>query len=233
MRGICNPLVSGTKMKIIKQSLEDQAATYLRTQILDGKFEIGAKIVESALAKDLELSRSTIRMALNTLAHEGLVVQKPYAGWQVIDLTEDDLLELYDLRVALETRAAWLAAERITEEGKARLRELMTHYLTVGRTDNVTGYEISKVDLALHSLIIELSDNQRFIQIYQNMANQILIYFNIDHWDHDPQDSAESHVPLIEAICRGDSETAQRIAGEHITTFPIIGLKFRQQQTKA
>ena len=152
-------------MKIIKQSLEELAATYLRTQILDGKFEMGTKLVESTLAKDLELSRSTIRMALNTLAHEGLVVQKPYVGWQVIDLTEDDLLELYDLRVALETRAAWLAAERINEEGQLRLRELMNHYLEVGRSAGVTGYEISKIDLALHTLIIELSDNQRFNQI--------------------------------------------------------------------
>jgi DNA-binding GntR family transcriptional regulator len=223
----------GTIMKIIKHSLEEQAATYLRTQILDGKFEMGAKLVESMLAKNLELSRSTIRMALNTLAHEGLVVQKPYVGWQVIDLTEGDLLELYDLRVALETRAAWLAAERINEEGQLRLRELMNHYLYVGRSAEVTGYEISKIDLALHTLIIELSDNQRFSQIYQNMANQILIYFNIDHWDHDPKDSAESHLPLVEAICNGDSETAQTLAGEHITTFPVIGLKFRKQHSSS
>lgn len=214
-------------MKIIKQSLEEQAATYLRTQVLNGEFEMGSKLVESTLAKDLELSRSTIRMALNTLAHEGLVIQKPYVGWQVIDLKENDLLELYDLRMALETRAAWLAAERIDEEGKQRLRELMNHYLAVGTSVGVTGYEISKMDLALHTLIIELSDNQRFSQIYQNVANQILIYFNIDHWEHDPKDSAESHVPIIEAICNGEKEIAKELAGEHITPFPIIGLKLK------
>lgn len=221
----------GTIMKIIKQSLEELAATYLRTKILDGKFEMGTKLVESTLAKDLELSRSTIRMALNTLAHEGLVIQKPYVGWHVIDLTEGDLLELYDLRVALETRAAWLAAERINEEGRLRLRELMNHYLEIGRSDEATGYEISKIDLALHTLIIELSDNQRFNQIYQNIANQILIYFNIDHWDHDTKDSAESHIPLVEAICNGESETAKTLAGEHITSFPVIGLKLRKQHS--
>jgi DNA-binding GntR family transcriptional regulator len=220
-------------MKIVKQSLEGQATTYLRTKILAGKFQMGEKLVESVLAKNLELSRSTIRMALNSLAHEGLVVQKPYIGWQVIDLTENDLLEIYDLRVALETRAAWLAAERINDEGKSRLRELMNHYLEVGRRVGVTGYEISKIDLALHTLIIELSDNQRFNQIYQNIANQILIYFNIDHWEYDPKDSAESHVPLVEAICNGDSETAQMIAGEHITTFPVIGVKFREHHSES
>ncbi len=57
-------------MKIVKQSLEEQAAGYLRELILSGKYGMGEKLVESSLAKDLELSRSTVRMALNTLAHE-------------------------------------------------------------------------------------------------------------------------------------------------------------------
>ncbi|GAL04621.1 propionate catabolism operon transcriptional regulator of GntR family [Photobacterium aphoticum] len=57
-------------MKINKQSLEEQATDYLRQQIVNGDMAQGEKIVESTLAKDLELSRSTVRMALNSLAHE-------------------------------------------------------------------------------------------------------------------------------------------------------------------
>ena len=57
-------------MIINKQSLEEQATDYLREKIVNGEMEQGEKIVESTLAKDLELSRSTVRMALNTLSHE-------------------------------------------------------------------------------------------------------------------------------------------------------------------
>ncbi|PSW00631.1 GntR family transcriptional regulator [Photobacterium lipolyticum] len=216
-------------MKIVKQSLEEQAAAYLRKLILDGKYGMGEKLVESALAKDLELSRSTVRMALNTLAHEGLVIQKPYVGWQVINITENDLWELYHLRVALETRSAWLAAENITDEGKSRLHDLMDYYLEVGRNEAVTCQEISKLELELHTLIIELSGNMRLHQIYRNVANQMLIYFNIDHADYDPEESARSHLPLVDAICSGNSAAASKLANENITTYSVIGHKFKQQ----
>ncbi len=216
-------------MKIVKQSLEEQAATYLRSLILNGKYGMGEKLVESSLAKDLELSRSTVRMALNTLAHEGLVVQKPYVGWQVIQLTENDLWELYHLRVALETRSAWLAAEHITEEGKSRLNDLMEYYLEVGRSEGVTCQQISKLELELHTLIIELSGNMRLHQMYRNVANQMLIYFNIDHADYDPEESALSHMPLVSAICSGNSAEAAKLAEENITTYSVIGHKFKEQ----
>ncbi|MCG7587376.1 GntR family transcriptional regulator [Photobacterium proteolyticum] len=219
-------------MKIVKQSLEEQAAGYLRELILSGKYGMGEKLVESALAKDLELSRSTVRMALNTLAHEGLVVQKPYVGWQVINITENDLWELYHLRVALETRSAWLAAEHITEEGKTRLHDLMDYYLQVGRSEGVTCLQISKLELELHTLIIELSGNMRLHQIYRNVANQMLIYFNIDHASYDPEESALSHLPLVEAICAGESGKALKLAEENITVYSVIGHKFREQHLK-
>lgn len=64
-------------MTISKESLESQATRYLRERILDGTLALGEKLVESALSKQLDLSRSTVRMALNSLVHEGLVVQKP------------------------------------------------------------------------------------------------------------------------------------------------------------
>ncbi|ANS84881.1 Nta operon transcriptional regulator [Vibrio scophthalmi] len=115
-------------MIINKQSLEEQATDYLREKIVNGEMEQGEKIVESTLAKDLELSRSTVRMALNTLSHEGLVVQKPYAGWHVFMLDEDDLWELYNLRVALESQAAAMAAEKASEQDKRALSELFQEY---------------------------------------------------------------------------------------------------------
>ena len=125
-------------MKISKQSLEEQAANYLRKQILDGIYKSGDKLVESGLAKSLELSRTTVRMALNTLANEGLVYQKPYAGWQVITMNDDDLWELYHLRVALESQSAEMAAERINDEKRACLWEYTNEFMALCERDDVT-----------------------------------------------------------------------------------------------
>ncbi|WMC11002.1 GntR family transcriptional regulator [Oceanimonas pelagia] len=213
--------------KIIKSSLEEQAADYLRELILSGHYQMGQKLVESALARELELSRSTIRMALNTLAHEGIVVQTPYVGWQVIDLNEHDLWEIFHLRVALEPRSAWLAAERLSDEGRRRLQEMMALFLEKAATPGVDSQELSRMELQLHSLIVELSENQRLYSIYQNVANQMLIYFNIDLVTYEPEEIAGSHQPLVDAICAGDAELAARLAEENITTFSEIGEKFK------
>ncbi|NHH99719.1 GntR family transcriptional regulator [Oceanimonas sp. MB9] len=213
--------------KIIKSSLEEQAADYLRELILSGHFRMGQRLVESALARELELSRSTVRMALNTLAHEGIVVQTPYVGWQVIDLNEHDLWELFHLRVALEPISAWLAAERLSAEGRERLRQMMNLFLEKAATPGVDSQELSRMELSLHSLIVELSENQRLYGIYQNVANQMLIYFNIDLVTHEPAEIAASHQPLVDAICAGNAELASRLAKENITTFSEIGEKFK------
>jgi DNA-binding GntR family transcriptional regulator len=61
----------------------------------------------------MDLSRGTVRAALHRLVTEGLVVQRPYAGWEVASLTSRDAWELYALRGALEALAARLAAENM------------------------------------------------------------------------------------------------------------------------
>ncbi|MDF2152296.1 GntR family transcriptional regulator [Vibrio sp. CAU 1672] len=216
-------------VKFNKSSLEDQAVSYLRDLILNGNYKMGERMVESALAKELELSRSTIRMALNTLSHEGLVVQKPYAGWQVIEINEQDLWEIYHLRVAIESRSAWLAAIKADDENKQQLKELMSDFEHAAQTADVTTQTMSKYELELHSLIVSMSHNSRFVNIYRHVANQMLLFFNIDLASHDPESIVEAHRPLVEAICNNDPQAAAFHAEEHISTFKEVGEKFRLQ----
>ncbi|WP_428775052.1 GntR family transcriptional regulator [Vibrio sp.] len=216
-------------VKFNKSSLEDQAVSYLRDLILNGSYKMGERIVESSLAKELELSRSTIRMALNTLSHEGLVVQKPYAGWQVIEINEQDLWEIYHLRVAIESRAAWLAAIKADDENKQQLKELMADFEVVANSEDVTTQTLSKYELELHSLIVDMSQNSRFINVYRHLSNQMLLFFNIDLATHEPASIVNAHKPLVEAIINNDPQAAAYHAEEHISTFKEVGDKFREK----
>lgn len=216
--------------KFNKSSLEEQAASFLRDQILTGTYKMGEKIVESSLAKELELSRSTIRMALNTLFHEGLVIQKPYVGWQVIEINETDIWEIYHLRIAIETRASWLAATSINDEGKKQLTELMRDFITSAKSEQVTTQKLSKFELELHSLIVELSQNERLIRIYRNVSNQMFLFFNIDLAAYDPLSIAQAHQPLIDAICSGQPDEAAQHAEKHLSTCKEVSDQFRAQQ---
>lgn len=216
--------------KFNKSSLEEQAAGYLRDLILNGSFKMGEKIVESALAKELELSRSTIRMALNTLSHEGLVVQKPYVGWQVIEIDEHDVWELYHLRIAIESRSAWLAATKADEDGKNKLIQLMQEFAEEAENSQITTQRKSKFELEFHSLIVSLSDNGRLANIYRNVSNQMLLFFNIDLENYDPKNILAAHQPLVDAICNNDPQTAAFHAEEHISTFKDVGKKLQERQ---
>ncbi|MGR5237139.1 GntR family transcriptional regulator [Vibrio alfacsensis] len=211
-------------MKINKQSLEEQATEYIREMITNGQLELGSKIVESTLSKELELSRSTVRMALNSLSHEGLVIQKPYVGWHVFTLDSDELWELYNMRVAIESQAAAMAAERATEQDKKDLIEFYDEFCRV--CDSVSDeLVICKMDFEFHRKVVELSHSPRFAKIYAQVANQLKSYIEMTHIEYDLSQSGLSHKPLVDAICAGDSEKAWLEAKENITTFTELSGK--------
>src|SRR3546814_8490069 len=85
-------------MTIDKRSLDRQAADWLREAIIDGRFTSGMKLTEVGLAGEVGLSRSTVRTALQRLCADGLVIQRPYSGWEIAPLrSEEHTSELQSL----------------------------------------------------------------------------------------------------------------------------------------
>ncbi|UJZ95753.1 GntR family transcriptional regulator [Photobacterium damselae subsp. damselae] len=212
-------------MKINKQSLEEQATEFIRNMIVSGQLAMGEKIVESTLSKDLELSRSTVRMALNSLSHEGLVVQKPYVGWHVFTLSQDDLWELYNLRVAIESQAAVMAAERATEEDKQELSRIYQEFCQFCLNDSLDIIEVCEKDFELHRKVVEISKSNKFIKIYEQISNQLKSYIKLTHHDYDLSQSGISHNGIVNAIIAGDANRAWLESKENITTFTDLNRK--------
>ncbi|AWK84208.1 TPA: GntR family transcriptional regulator [Photobacterium damselae] len=206
-------------MKINKQSLEEQATEFIRNMIVSGQLAMGEKIVESTLSKDLELSRSTVRMALNSLSHEGLVVQKPYVGWHVFTLSQDDLWELYNLRVAIESQAAVMAAERATEEDKKELSRIYQDFCQFCLNDSLDIIAVCEKDFEFHRKVVEISKSNKFIKIYEQISNQLKSYIKLTHHDYDLSQSGISHNGIVDAIIAGDANRAWLESKENITTF--------------
>jgi DNA-binding GntR family transcriptional regulator len=202
---------------INKRSLEDQAADILRQDIIDGELVPGVRLVETALAKEYSLSRGTIRTALHKLGTEGLVTQIPYAGWSVSTLDEQDVWELYTLRATLEGMAARLAAEKICEEGAARLQSEYQQLLALCKADDLKA--ITLADLNLHKMIIDLSGHKRLALQYRLIENQFLVYIAASNRVFDPHQVGSSHEALVAAICAGRGEQAEMEAVKNITGF--------------
>ncbi|MGB3371652.1 MAG: GntR family transcriptional regulator, partial [Rhodococcus sp. (in: high G+C Gram-positive bacteria)] len=82
-------------------------ADQIRDRIIDGSYAPGEQINEANVAAELEISRGPVREALQRLNQEGLLVSYRNRGVFVVELSSDDVAEIYDARAAIEVGAAW------------------------------------------------------------------------------------------------------------------------------
>lgn len=202
------------KAEIIKRSLDAQVADVLRRRIVSGELANGARLTEVALATEFGLSRGPIRAALQQLANEQLVRQKPYSHWEVRRLTQQDVWELNTLRSALEALAAKLAARNIDPAGAASLRSALARLRTAcaaGDRDQITN-----ADFDLHRTIVELARHERLRQSYLLLEQQVrMLIIAVNAPLSDLRIVDRSHDAMIEAICQGDSRLAEQLVANH------------------
>ena len=199
---------------INKQSLEAQAADLLRRQILRGELKAGQRLLETPIADRFGLSRGTIRAALRRLIEEGLVCHVPYTGYQVIDFGDHDLWELYTLRAALESLGTRLAALRINEQGIGELRAAFAQLMAAAQSEDHEAAD--RLDRELHKLIVRLSGHERLLEHYVRVENQFRVYIALSNREVDAREICESHRDLVDSICAGDAERAERLARANI-----------------
>lgn len=196
-----------------RKSLADQAADMLRQGILDGTFPPGSKLVETWLAEQMQLSRGTVRAALRELTHEGLVRAIPYTGWEVAELTIRDAQELCVVRSALEALAARLAAVAISPETAERVRQAYDRLADAARRRNRR--QCVEADLALHRTILEIAGNAQLIFLYEQIEQRIRMFVAFSDMDSGFDELVAWHTSLVNSICEGEADVAERIAREN------------------
>lgn len=206
--------MSRKQTTIVPRSLDVQAADVLREQILNGTFAPGARLLEIELAEQFNLSRGTIRSALQQLTFEGLVVQFPYRGCAVSGLSAQDAWELYTLRGALEGLAARLVAETITPNKIAPLN--LALQTLVEAAEQNSWQAVAKADFSLHEAIVQFTNHRRLQAQYKIVGQQIQLYIISSNALNPNLDSiVEEHKQLVSAICSGNGAIAEQIARDH------------------
>ncbi|MBS3652245.1 GntR family transcriptional regulator [Pseudaminobacter sp. 19-2017] len=195
-------------------NLEVEIARDLQADILDGIWKPGDRLVELDLAERYKVSQGTVRAALKYLQANGLVQHRPRRGNFVIDVTKEDINEISVLRDTLESLGARLAAQAIDDAGRTALIavfEDMRRAAKSGRRKRLV-----ELDLAFHRTVIEISGNRRLREIYRQLESQALLFLRMaDAFYPEAEEIIDLHVPLLEAICRGDAETAFALAQRH------------------
>jgi DNA-binding GntR family transcriptional regulator len=182
-----------------------------RRQILPGDL-----LSENSLARECKMSRTPVREAIRRLAQEGALVVLPNRGVVVARLTMEDLDEIYGVREVLEGLAARLAAQRISEAGLARLRELldgMERALGAGEHS-----QFSRLDMEFHGEVAKQARNKRLMALLDTMRTaNAAAYFSPSLQERNPRGrtSLSEHRSIYEAIAAHDAETAERRTRDH------------------
>lgn len=199
------------------QNLRDHIVQRIRRAILGGTYKLGERLVESAIANQLGVSRAPVREALATLEQEGIVARVPRRGYFVVDFTEKDIEELYSLRLLLETEALRRTTDRALEQDLDEMQHLVDDLgeAALQKSDPET---IVALDMSFHKLICRTADHSRLCSAWESLRVQTQLLIGMTsrtHYDH-PDEPRKWHQRILNAIRDKDVERAEMILAEHI-----------------
>jgi len=195
--------------------LAEDAADRIRDEILSGRLTRGERLVEAKIAAALHVSRGPVREAFKLLRAEGLLQEEPRRGTYVVSLSPDDVRELYDLRAAVEARAAKLVARSRDERDLALLRSRLDTLARAASEGDVRA--VSRADLEFHEAVARCSGNGRLLAVFQRSAPLLKTLLALDeHLYASLDEVADEHRPMLEAIELGDGDLASRRFEEHV-----------------
>ncbi|GAC1424654.1 MAG: GntR family transcriptional regulator [Acidobacteriaceae bacterium] len=200
--------------------VKDALAERLRAEIVSGGLRPGVRIVEGTWARRLGVAQASIREAINILGHEGFVIKASGRSARVVNLSEEDVLQLYQVRGALEGLAARLAAERGAETaGLAEAVDGMRKAAREGR-----GAELLDADLQFHVELCRISGNDYLFE----QARKVLLPFfafvrirmlasgqDTSLWDRD----LEAHQRILDLIREGEGRVAEQYVSRVMARF--------------
>ena len=196
-------------------SLADQVFEKLENDIIQGVYKRGELLTELKLVEQLGVSRTPIREALRRLEQERLI-EDTGKGSRVLGITEDDLLDIMNIRERIEGLAAYYAALNITPEGLKELThivDLQEFYFSKRDKEH-----LRQVDDAFHDMICTLSRRSVISDTLEPLMRKTRRYrrISIDDWQR-TTDTMHEHRAMYEAIASGNAELAQELTTRHIT----------------
>ena len=197
-----------------EESLAEQTYRTLRRKVILGHYPQGSRLVESALATELAVSRLPIREALPQLQNEGFVRSLPRRSSRVMLWTVADVTELYDARLSLETLAARLAATAVA--AGASLSPLQAAIDAEHRAlDSEDWLAAAEASTVVHDAIVEIGGSSLLGSLMRGISGRTtwLSYLTSSR---DPHVQWAGHHGLLEAIRTGNDRLAESIAFAHI-----------------
>jgi DNA-binding GntR family transcriptional regulator len=191
--------------------LKDVAYDQIKERILDERFEPGRFLSERELIELLEMSKTPIKSALTRLEAEGFVTVFSKQGIIINDLAINRIIDIYDLRTALETFNVGQVLGRLTAEQTELLQENLDETAEVVKRLDVKAF--AKADHAFHLLICKFTGNQEIYRVLLNYQDHLL-RITLRHLRKDPRRMEvflQDHIEFFNLLKQGSKECIDRM----------------------
>lgn len=197
-----------------KISLRQKVYTSLKLDIISGKFKGGTRLTENFIADSLNVSRTPVREALQKLTQEKLLTAIPKAGYLIEDLSDSDIRDLFENRMAIELIAFQKAANQISLEELKTLDDNLEKTKTAIKSKE--NFTITELDIEFHEIIYKAARSKTLFRVCKNLSDLTIKYrhrLNLDA--HLANESMKHHVMIYQAILSKDNANISQVLSVH------------------
>jgi DNA-binding GntR family transcriptional regulator len=197
---------------LVQQSTPSIIADKLRQAIGQGELKPGAQLSEADLARKLGVSRGPLREGMQRLTQEGLLVSIRHRGLYVIEMTPDDVRDMYLAREAIERAAA-----RKILEGDFTAAGDALHEIVESMDAATTPAEVSELDIGFHVRLVALADSPRLTRMHQTFITETRLCIHALEESYSVSEvRGEEHRAVATAIRSGDRKLTDELLIAHM-----------------
>lgn len=201
-----------------KEPLKERVYSYLRSAILNGSVPPEGRLVEEMVARELEVSRTPVREALQKLEKERLIEHFPHRGFAVARETESQVVEIFEIRAILEGYILRIACENATDDFLSELKSLLgeaERCLVEGKME-----ELHRLNTLFHDRILyQVPGMDRLKGLVTDLREYVLRYRLASlRFPGGAERALKGHEKVILALETGDLNLCERIMRAHIET---------------
>jgi DNA-binding GntR family transcriptional regulator len=202
--------VTGPQTPLLKVSLVDQVVETLRDRIAEGRIDPGQTIRIESLAREFGISRTPVREAISKLEAQGFVVRRTGYAATVFEPQRGEVLELYEMRTALEPLAARLALPNVTPELVLELESL------VRAMDNFEAANWYALNRRFHHALYIASERPFLVTTIDNLIARADPYIRIYFKTHDLEQTQRGHRRILAGVVEDDGGALSRAVEDHL-----------------
>jgi DNA-binding GntR family transcriptional regulator len=196
--------------------LSDHVHAAPRDAICDGRIAPFTRLIQNDIAAQLSVSRTPVREACIRLSQEGLVRAVPGRGFVVLDVTEQDILEVYQVRIAVEVMAVGLIEFPLAPAVTARLRALHETIMRKGAEGLSDYYELNR---EFHMTLVRESPNRLAVRMLDELWDAPIsqrIFKSYVEEGLNIERMNQEHEAIVQAAEVGDRELLVELVGAHL-----------------